>query len=175
MTRLTLALFSIALLADSVSGQDKKTRKDPPEIAVLKRFVGTWDVTVTNTPASGEMRTYKVVSQRTWDDVGNTVRFEDEQPNDRPPLRLALRYDHEVGNYPFAIEGSEQNFQIVGTWSEKTQTMEFSGSLPNGADLTLNHRFASKDKAVVSAEIKNAEGTAIGKLVFHQVRRKDDK
>lgn len=170
MSRLSLILVSSLILAGSTVAQDKK--KDPTEIAVLKRFVGTWDVTVTNTPASGEARSYKVVSRRTWDDVGNSVRFEDEQPNDRPPLRLSLRYDHEIGNYPFAIEGSEQNFQIVGTWDQKKKTMEFSGALPNGADLSLSHRFVAKDKAIVSADIKNAEGAVLGKMVFHQVRRK---
>lgn len=172
MTRLSFAFIGALTLTAACSAQNKK--KDPTEIAVLKRFVGTWDVTVTNTPTNGEQRTYKVVSRRTWDDVGNTVRFEDEQPNDRPPLRLSLRHDHEVGNYPFAIEGRDQEFQIVGSWNEKTKTMEFSGMLPNGADLTLSHVFKSKNKAVVSATIKNAEGVVMGKLVFHQIRRKED-
>ncbi|MGB0582457.1 MAG: hypothetical protein ACPGVU_22420 [Limisphaerales bacterium] len=170
MNRLLLILFSSLVFTGLVAAQDKQ--QDPPEIAVLKRFVGTWDVAVTNTPVSGEARTYKVVSHRSWDDVGNTVRFEDEQPNDRPPLRLSLRYDHEVGNYPFAVEGSEQNFQIVGSWDRKASTMEFSGTLPNGADLMLSHRFVSQDKAIVSATIKNAEGVVLGKIVFHQTRRK---
>lgn len=172
MNRLILVFFTTMMSINLVSGQDQKASQDPSEIAVLKRFLGTWDVTVTNRPASGEQVAYKVVSRRTWDDVGNTVRFEDEQPNGRPPLHMSLRYDSEVGNYPMAVEAGERSFRIVGSWNEKTATMEFVGALPNGPELALSHRFPSKDKAIVSATLKNLEGTVLGKLEFHQIRRK---
>jgi hypothetical protein len=149
MNRLFLALLTMLLATGLVSAQDKKTKKVPPEIAVIKRFLGTWDVTVTNRPTSGEDKTYKAVSRRTWDDVGKTVRFEDEQPNGRPPLQMSLRHDADVGNFPMALDAGERSFQIIGSWSNKTTTMEFVGTLPNGSEISLSHRFYSKDKAIV--------------------------
>jgi hypothetical protein len=175
MNRLFLVLLTTLISAGFVSGQDKKVKKDPTELAVIKRFLGTWDVTVTNQSTSGEEKTYKAVSRRTWDDVGNTVRFEDEQPNGRPPLQMSLRHDSNVGNYPMAIGVGEPSFQIFGSWDEKASTMEFVGSLPNGSELTLNHLFSSPDKAIVSGKVTDKAGNVAGKLVFHQTRRKGDK
>lgn len=174
MHRLIIVLFATLFTVGWVSGQDKQTTGDPSEIVVLKRFLGTWDVIVTNRPAAGEPITYKAVSRRTWDDIGNSVRFEDEQPNNRPPLHMTLRYDSEVGNYPMEVEAGERGFQLIGSWNEKTATMDFVGNLPNGSELSLSHNFSAKDKAIVSATVKNAEGTAIAKLEFHQTRRKGE-
>ena len=171
MIRLSLAVVCSFVFITAVSAADKN--QDPPEVTVLKKFVGVWDIAVTNTPTGGDRRTYKVVSRRTWDDVSNTVRAEDEQPNNRPPMRWSIRHDANVGNYALTIDGAEPNLQIMGTWNDKTKTMEFTGTLPNAGDITLNHKFPAKDKAIVSAEVKDGDGTVIGKMVFHQVRRRE--
>lgn len=173
MIRLLLALLSSLILTTALSAKDNP--QDPPEVIVLKRFAGTWDITVTNTPTSGDARTYKVVSRRTWDDVSNTVRAEDEQPNNRPTMRWSIRHDADVGNYLLTIEGATSNMQIMGTWNDETTTMEFTGTLPNSSAIALNHQFPSKEKAIVTAEITDGDGTVLGRIVFHQSRRSEDK
>lgn len=75
LTALTLTLLSATTFSGLALADEAAERS--PELQVLDRFVGIWDVKVTIKPTGGETTTVDVVSHRSWSLGGTFVRFED--------------------------------------------------------------------------------------------------
>ena len=71
----TLTFLAVATLAAAAKADD--TPKRSPELQVLDRFIGTWDIKVTVKPAGEEAASFDAVSFRRWSRGGSFVVFED--------------------------------------------------------------------------------------------------
>jgi len=148
--------------------------KRSPELQVLDRFVGTWDMEVTVKPANGEKTTFEVVSTRTWSVAGEVLRIEEPNLN-RPELReihLLLTYDSNSGNYLGVFLSVPGRGFVTGTWNENTQTMTSRMESADGIKHTVTQRFIDKDHAEVSVVTRSAHGQVLAEIAMKQTRRK---
>ena len=174
LTLLTLTLLSATTLSGLAFADDAPKRT--PELQVLDRFVGTWDMKVTIQPTGGEKTAVDAVSHRSWSLGGNFVRFEDPNNLKRPgsnETQMLLTYDPNKKNYPGVLMDGPNRVELTGTWDAKTTTMHWAGKSPDGGTSKSYHRFIGKDRAEVSAEIKDADGNVVLRLSWLQTRRKD--
>lgn len=61
--------------------------------------------------------------------------------------------------------------RFVGTWDEKTQTMTFKGTYPDGGKLNIKHRFNDQRNAESSGTISSPLGKVLLELSNRQARR----
>ena len=141
---LSLMLSLITAFGSSTLADDNKQRV--PEIQVLNHFAGNWDLQVTETLSGGKPVSYESASRRTWSLGGGFIRFEDVAKG-RPETHILITYDPREKNYPAVIMSGPSRFNLTGTWDESTKVMSFTGTLPDGNQLSSTHRFVSKTKA----------------------------
>ena len=123
-----LTFCTILATACGASAQKSKS----PELAVLDRFVGTWDISGTYHLSGGEKVPFNSVSYRQWTQQGKTIHFDDPGSNpDDPGIQILLTYDPENQNYP--------GVTLMGTKSG-----QISGNLERGKANDVVHRNSSR-------------------------------
>ena len=168
--RLVSTIFTclvVAALAAAVKADDAPKRS--PELQVLDRFVGIWDVNVTVKPAGEEAVTFDTVSFRRWSRGGNFVVFEDPGSEE---LNLPFTYDPETKTYPGVIMIGLKRGLVTGTWDEDKETMHFAIEYPDGTRYKGTHRFIRIDYAEALGRVTNADGNVV-ELAWKQTRRKE--
>ena len=171
---LTVAVLAAALCTLSALGQD--TPKRSAELQVLDRFVGSWDLDVTNTPGSGEVVTGKTSETRTWTLGGKFVQFENpktENP-DEPEFQMLVTYDPATQTYPGVLMSGPSRAVVNGTWDQAKRTMTFRGKFTDegGAKFEFTNRFLDNDHCEASGVITGANGEVLVKQIQKQTRRK---
>lgn len=174
MRFLSVAVVAAAFFSPAANGQDGLKR--PAELQVLDRFVGTWDLDVTNTPASGETITGKTSETRRWTLGGRFVQFENpktEKP-DEPEFQMLVTYDPATKAYPGVLMSGPSRAVVTGTWDQSTQTMTFRGTFSDdsGVKFQYTNRFLDNDHCESSGVISGATGEVIVKQIQKQTRRK---
>lgn len=174
-----IALFSVTLLAATwttlaLNGQDAPKRS--AELQVLNRFVGTWDLDLTNTPAGGEKSIGKTSEIRTWTLGGKFVQFENpktESP-DEPEFQMLVTYDPATKTYPGVLMTGPSRGLVTGTWDQATQTMTFRGTISDGSGTRFEYtsHFLDNDHCESSGVISGANGDVLLKQIQKQTRRK---
>lgn len=173
LTLLTLTLLSATTLSGLAFGNDPPDRS--PELQVLDRFVGSWDMKLTIQPTGGEETAVDGVSHRSWSLGGNFVRFEDPNNLERPEsneAQMLLTYDSNRKNYPGVLMDGANRVELTGTWDAKTTTMHWAGKSPDGGTSTGYHRFIGKDRAEASTRVNDADGNVVLRISWVQTRRK---
>ena len=169
---ITLTVLAAATFAAVVKADDVPKRS--PELQVLDRFVGTWDVHVAIKPVDGEKITFDHVSERAWSLGGTFVRLEDANNLRRTgekEFQLLWTYDPEAKNYPAVFMDGPNRGELTGTWDEKTTTMHWKGKSPDGSTSEGKHRFIGKDRAEPSGVFKDADGKVVMEISWPQTRR----
>ena len=147
--------------------------KRSPELQVLDRFVGTWDMKFTRKPAEGEKLALDTISIRAWTLGGTFVRFEDANNLKFPELQesqMLLTYDPELNNYPGVVMDGPRRFEVTGTWDEKTQTFSLSCPLPDGNHVST-YRFISASRIESSGTERSRDGKILAEMSYNQTRR----
>jgi hypothetical protein len=170
-------LIAFAALAATLpyAATEAEPPKRSPEVQVLDRFVGTWNVKYVVKPAEGAKISYDGVSTRAWSPGGEFVRFEELNSKSPDPreFQMLVTYDSDAKNYPgFFMHGPARG-QITGTWDEKTQTMAWSSTLPDGYKIASTHRFIGKSRAEASGTITSPDDKILVELSWNQTRRKE--
>ena len=160
----------IAMLATTLSAT---AQERSAELQVLDRFIGTWDIEFTYQPIGGEEFKAEGVSHRSWSTKGTILRFDDPGSPDQPELQILMTYDPETGAYPGVMMSGASRGELTGKWDEKTQTMLFSGSLPDGGSFESAHRFVDANHADPKGVFKNADGEVVANVSWKQTRRTD--
>lgn len=174
VTFLTVAVLAAALCSLAAHGQDAPKRS--AELQVLDRFVGTWDLDVTNTPASGEIVTGKTSETRRWTLGGKFVQFENsktEKP-DEPEFQMLVTYDPATKTYPGVLMSGPSRAVVTGTWDQAQQTMTFRGTFSDdsGVKFEYTNRFLDNDHCESSGVITGASGEVFVRQIQKQRRRK---
>ena len=149
--------------------------KRSPELQVLHRLVGVWDVKVTIKPAGGGETNFDVVSRRSWSFGGTFVRLEDANNLKNPEAKefqILWTYDPVAKNYPAILMDGPHWGSITGVWDEKTKTMHWKSKMGNGVTGEGQHRFIGKDRAEASGVFRNPEGEIVTETSWSQTRRK---
>ena len=166
---ITLTIVLVTTFTAIVKSDD--TPKRSPELQVLDRFVGTWDMKVTVKPAGAEGINYDGVSYRKWSQGGQVVVFEEPMPGQE--FHMPLTYDPKSKAYPGVAMQGVGRTTVTGAWDEKTLTMHFVLEYENKWTYRGTHRFVDKDHAEVKGKVTNAEGKLAMELTMKQTRRKD--
>lgn len=145
-----------------------------PELQVLDRFVGTWDIIGSYTPAGGEKIPTQSVALRKWSTNGTTLHREDPSSGpDDPGVQGEQTYDPEKKNYPGVGTSVLGNSEFAGTWDEKTRAMSFKGAYKGGGPtFEGSNRFIDADTISTKIVFKNPDGELLFEVSSMQARRK---
>ena len=168
MRRIVIALtvLGAATLSPATNADDPPKRS--VELQVLDRFVGTWDLKVTAKVSGQKENSHEGVETRKWSRGGSFVLFENNAP---PEFHMLLTYDSNAKEYTGFLMSGPSRLPLSGTWDERTATMTFKGTYPDGGKLLSKHRFIDKNNAESSSTISNAEGKVVVELTHKQTRR----
>ena len=174
MRRIATMLAGLAVATFSAVAKADDKPKRSPELQVLDRLIGAWDVKVTIKPTGGEEIKREFVSRRRWTLGGTFLQIEDA-PNLIDPeakeFQLLWTYDPVAKNYPAVMMDGPNRGELTGTWDAKTTTMHWKGKSPDGGTSKGYHRFIGKDRAEASAVFKDAEGKVFMEISWPQTRR----
>lgn len=171
MKRLLIASATLSTATFVAFAENEKG----PELQVLDRFVGTWDIEGSYKPTNGDKISINSVSFRKWTANGKTLHFDDpgSDPGD-PGIQILLTFDPDSKTYRGVTMMGPSRGEIKGTWDEKTATMHFTGNLGNGGvAFESNHRFIDADHAEPKGVFKNPQGEVIAEISWKQARRKN--
>lgn len=170
----SLFICMLGLVPGMAFAQDDGAPKRSPELQVLDRYAGVWDVKTTIKPVGGEEMTLTCVSRRSWTLGGTFVQFQDTEHShpQAPEFQLLWTYDPVAKNYPAVLMDGPHSARLIGTWDEKTKTMHWKGKMGNGVTGEGQHRFIGKGRAEASGVFRNPEGEIVTETSWSQTRRK---
>jgi len=158
MKRLPCLLVILAAIASmGAAPQDL-----PPEMKILKRFVGTWDNEIVSTTADqtlpeeqrktvGKTRPIlggRFVQGRTFDSQGKLYNL------------FMYTYDPAKKVYrQWYFDSRGGAFESVGQWDKSTQTLTFTTDFGDGVTGVFEVHFVDKDKLEFAVVSKDADGT----------------
>jgi hypothetical protein len=171
MRRISTTLIALATFAACGAANAENAPKRSPELQVLNRFVGTWDMKQTVTLAGEQPTTSDVLSMRRWSEGGSFVVFDEPGQEE---IHLPLTYDPESKTYRGVMSRGAYRSLVTATWDEDTRTMHFFLKDTDAKTVYRGtHRFIREDYAEASGTITDLAGQEILKLAWKQTRRKD--
>ena len=160
---MTASLILAVLMHADVRGQESNV--PPPEMKVLERLVGTWEVeTIVKVPE--ETGSDKLVVKRELVLGGRFVQeMGGSDDKGKPNFMGMYTYDSNRKTYRrwFFLSGGFYT-EGTGTWDESRQTLTFTNRLPGGITGTLTLRFS--DETTFSHSIIARD--ASGEISYHQ-------
>lgn len=173
---MTLTILALATMSPMLNADESPKRS--PELQVLDRFAGTWDLVVTVKPIGGTATTEKTSEVRQWSLGGRFIHFQNPKLNqpDQPEFHMLVTYDPATKSYPgMLMNGASRTF-VDGTWDEATKTMRFRGTFPDNAlKFDFKNRFVDENQIETSGSITNSSGDVLSTRFDVQTRRKDKK
>lgn len=161
-----LTVLGTATFSPTTNGNDPPKRS--AELQVLDRFIGTWDLKVTSKVTGKTEETFEGVETRKWSRGGSFVLFENTAP---PEFHMLLTYDPNAKEFTGFLMSGPSRLPVTATWDERTQTMSFKGTFPDGGKLLSKYRFIDKSHAESSGTITNPDGKVVVELSHKQKRR----
>lgn len=173
MRHITIIPFVLAAAVASHAFADDEPKRSP-ELQVLNRFVGTWDLDVMLTPSEGDATTEKTSEVRKWSLGGNFVHFQNPRTgsDNAPGFHMLVTYDARTKSYPGILTTGADRSLVNGTWDEENKTMTFTGTFSRGGSFDFKNRFLDNGNIKKSGVIKDASGKTVLKRSDMQVRRK---
>jgi hypothetical protein len=148
-------------------------RDHPKELAVLERFIGTWDHVVKLThPGGGRDSIQKTESKRSWSSGGSFLRIEDVNWA-RPEFdefQMLLTYDVLEKTYTGVIMDGTDVSKVIATWNEESASMTFDAK-GDGGNLKFTIRFVNENQAEGSGTFTSPEGKVVAEVTWQQTRR----
>ncbi|MBL63199.1 MAG: hypothetical protein CMI30_07285 [Opitutae bacterium] len=169
-----LFLCLLGLVPGMAFAQADGAQKRSPELQVLDRLVGVWDVKTTIKPVGAEEMTATSVSRRSWTLGGTFVQFQDTEHShpQAPEFQLLWTYDPVAKNYPAVLMDGPHWASLTGVWNEETKIMHWTGKMSNGVTGEGQHRFIGKDRSEASGVFRNPEGEIVMETSWSHTRRK---
>lgn len=173
---MTLTVLASVVMSPMLNADDSPKRS--PELQLLDRFAGTWDLVVTVKPTGGTAITEKTSEVRQWSPGGRFIHFQNPRlgQTDHPEFHMLVTYDPATKSYPgMLMSGASRTF-VDGTWDEATKTMRFRGTFPDNAlKFDVKNRFTDENQIETSGSFTNANGEVLSTRSDVQTRRKDKK
>ncbi len=158
----------VVALSPAASAADRS-----PEMAVLDRFLGTWDHVITITPTGGEASRHQTVSRRSWSHGKSYLRFEEvnEAEPEYDEFQMLLTHDADEDQYTGVIMDGNRRSTVTGTWDESTASMRLDALHENGNRLSYTIRFIDADRAEAEGIFSDAEGNAMVSIRWEHIKR----
>ncbi len=171
MKRTLIATVGLLAALLNCSAQDQKPESE--ELNVLEHFAGTWEIDLRVKPVGGEEFKSEVISHRSWSKGGSFIRFEEPATVAGPEFQMLMTYDPKYGNYPGVMMSGPLQMEITGTWDEKSKTMSFESTSPDGNLWTSTHKFVGKDRAEARGVVKSPDDELVMEISWNQTRCSD--
>lgn len=171
MKKSTIAAFAASLIIPLVIGITvaEEPLKRSVELAVLDKFIGTWDLQTTVNVTGQPPALTESVSYRTWSKGGKFILFDD--PGQGEELHLPLTYDAATEKYRGVMISGSTPGLVTASWEAETDTMNFVTENTNGTTYRGSHRFVRDGYAEASGKITDAAGKVLVELSWKQTRR----
>jgi len=174
MRNCTISLFVLATAIASSHAMADDRAKRSPELKVLNRFVGTWNLDVTHSFPQGKTTIEKTTEIRKWTLGGKFVHFQNprtEQP-DAPGFHFLVTCDAKTKSYPGMLTTGAKRSLVEGTWDDESKTMRFTGSFSDGGSFDFKNQFLDNGNIKATGVIKDGSGKLVVERFDMQVRRK---
>ena len=167
-------LCLLGLMPGMAFAQADGAPKRSPELQVLDRYIGVWDIKNTFKPVGGEEVVFNIVSRKSWSLGGSFLRGQDTNLSipEAKEFHLLWTYDSVAKNYPAVFMEGPNRGEFTGIWDEKTKTMHWKGKMANGITGEGHDRFIGKDRIEASGVFKNPEGETVFEISWSHTRRK---
>jgi hypothetical protein len=162
----TLIVLAVATFSGATCADDAPDRS--PELEVLARFVGEWDIRGSVTPAGGEAVESEGFETRKWSQAGGVVLFENANP---PEFHMLLTYDADSAEYIGMMMSGPSRGTVTGEWNAATETMSFLVTFPDGNRYVGTNRFIDDDHVESTGTITNRAGDVLVEMSMDQTRR----
>ena len=148
--------------------------KRSPELQVLDRYIGSWDIKNTFKPVGGEEVVFNIVSRKSWSLGGSFLRGQDTNLSipEAKEFHLLWTYDSVAKNYPAMFMEGPNRGELTGVWDAKTKTMHWKGKMANGITGEGHDRFIGNDRIEASGIFKNDKGETLFEISWSHTRRK---
>jgi hypothetical protein len=169
----TIALSVLATTFISNAMADDAPKRSP-ELQVLNRFVGTWDLDVTHKFPQGKTTTEKAAEIRKWTLGGSFVHFQNlrTEKKDAPEFHFLVTYDAKSKSYPGVMSIGSNRSLVKGVWDNESRTMTFTGTFSDGGSFEFQNRFLDNGNTEATGVIKDRSGKLVVERSDTQVRRK---
>ncbi len=168
MRKIVSTLIVVATLANTGMLFADDTPDRSPELEVLDRFVGNWDVEGSVTPAGGDAVETEGAETRTWSQAGGVVMFENSNP---PEFHMLLTYDPGSEAYVGVMMSGPSQGIVTGNWNAATETMSFTVMFPDGNRYEGTNRFIDDDHVESTGTVTNRAGEVLVEMSMDQTRR----
>jgi hypothetical protein len=162
-----LAILGAAAWGPTAGADEPAKRSD--EQKVLDRFVGTWDVKVTAKLPGQEPTSHNTTETRKLSRGGGVLVFENPEP---PEFHMLISYDPKAEKYIGMWMAGAERGQLTGTWDEKTTSMKFETTGPEGSNSTSTYRFFDRDHSESSAVFRDSAGKVLSEVTWKHTRKR---
>jgi hypothetical protein len=156
-----------------VGGQDSSA--PPPEMKVLERILGTWEIEIINRVAKWTAKeTRSTITQRREKVLGGHFIQETGFDDQGKTVNLGMfTYDSEREAYRWWFFDSKGNtIEATGTWDENSQTFTYTGRPGGGVTMVLTNRFPDRSTVDWTYTMKDAGGEVGLRMEGKAVRKK---
>lgn len=162
----TLFILVTAASLNVIDADDSPARS--PELEVLNRFAGTWDIRGSVTIAGNDSVESSGVETRTWSEGGSVIEFENANP---PEFHMLLTYDPDAGEYVGVLMSGPSHGTVVSEWDAESETMTFDVRFTDGSRYEGLNRFMDERHIESSGTLTNAGGEVVFEMTMDQTRR----
>lgn len=160
------ACAAVAACGVGTAGADDAPKRSP-ELQVLDRYAGDWDVV--STTGTGEKGATS--ERRTWSRQGTFLMADIQGQAPNHEAHFLITYDPKGKVYRSCFINQEFTVPLVGTWDEKAQAMRWKSP-----DIEFKHdavnRFVDKDTIETRMTVTSPEGKVVFEMSAKQTRRK---
>lgn len=172
-----LAILFAAAVTHTSLAQDAEMpdRELPKELAVLEKFLGTWDHIITFTHANDKIpnSVQKTESKRSWSMGSSFLRI--EEVNWAKPqyseFQMLLTYDVLKKTYSGVRMEGETLSTVTATWDEATQSMAFKALYPDNKALNYTIKFINENQAEATGTLYKPDGSKIADITWQQTKQ----
>ncbi len=163
-------LFILATAASLgvVAADDSPERS--PELEVLNRFAGTWDIRSSFTVPGIDPTVIDGVETREWSAAGGTMKFENAADSDTE-FHLLVTWDPDTSRYVGVLMTGPGCGTVVADWDEANATMTFVVTFTDGSRYEGTNRFIDEDHIESKGTITNSRGDLVIEMSMDQTRR----
>jgi hypothetical protein len=168
MRRLVSALVILASAASFhvVHADDSPART--PELEVLNRFIGTWDIRDSATIGDNDPVESIGVETRRCSTGGSVIEFENANP---PEFHMLLTYHADSDKYVGVLMSGPGRGTVVADWDADAETMSFVVELTDGSRYEGTNRFIDEGHIESQGTVTGADGRVMVELSMDQTRR----
>ncbi|MEO1530479.1 MAG: hypothetical protein AAFX06_34250, partial [Planctomycetota bacterium] len=149
MARRIFLLFLLAAAATHCFGE-RPNRS--PELLLLDRLVGTWDVEYEFKVDNQAVRRESFRTQVEWSRDGNFVIANDL--HDVRERLTVFRFDSLLKQYRGVVFSSTDQGAFEATWDDATKTFTMTFEESTDANVTVVHRFIDQDQIELRMEVR---------------------